>query len=233
MAVLSTRQSWSEGTATVAGGAFPLTAKGSDVTGVPAALAIVGLAALVAVFAVRSSGRFLVSALLALSGAGTVVPAVLGAGDSSALGERAVSSGSRQYRRLNRGGPSTVPAPCLHSCSMPVPLLPGSSRRCSPSWSSCSCLNRASRTHLPAPSSSCGRAPSRPRTSPSGPAGALRATVSWGSTTMSASARRVQAHTLAVAAEHALIHAVPRQTAAAMHTAHSGDPRAALADHAG
>ncbi|MCT9110792.1 TIGR02234 family membrane protein, partial [Streptomyces mirabilis] len=92
VALLSTRQSWSEGTATVAGGAFPLTAKGSDVTGVPAALAIVGLAALVAVFAVRSSGRFLVSALLALSGAGTVVAAVLGASDNSALDEKAAAA---------------------------------------------------------------------------------------------------------------------------------------------
>lgn len=92
VALLSTRQSWSEGTATVAGGDFPLTAKGSDVTGVPAALAIVGLAALVAVFAVRRSGRFLVSGLLALSGAGTVVAAVLGAGDSSALDEKAAAA---------------------------------------------------------------------------------------------------------------------------------------------
>lgn len=92
VALLSTRQSWSEGTATVAGGAFPLTATGSDVTGVPAALAIVGLAALVAVFAVRRSGRLLVSALLALSGAGTVVAAVLGASDSSALDEKAAAA---------------------------------------------------------------------------------------------------------------------------------------------
>lgn len=66
----------------MAGGAFPLTAKGSDVTGVPAALAIVRLAALVAVFAIRSSGRLLVSALLALSGAS----------DSSALDEKAAAA---------------------------------------------------------------------------------------------------------------------------------------------
>ncbi|AVH59274.1 MULTISPECIES: TIGR02234 family membrane protein [Streptomyces] len=92
VALLSTRQSWSEGTATVAGGDFPLTATGSDVTGVPAALAIVGLAALVAVFAVGRSGRLLVSALLALSGVGTVVAAVLGAGDSSALDEKAAAA---------------------------------------------------------------------------------------------------------------------------------------------
>ncbi|MEU2286732.1 TIGR02234 family membrane protein [Streptomyces sp. NPDC013178] len=92
VALLSTRQRWSEGTATVAGGAFPLTAKGSDVTGVPAALAIVGLAALVAVFAVRRAGRLAVSALLALSGVGIVAAALFGASDSSALDEKAAQA---------------------------------------------------------------------------------------------------------------------------------------------
>ncbi|MGW7004950.1 cation diffusion facilitator family transporter [Streptomyces sp. NPDC054933] len=46
----------------------------------------------------------------------------------------------------------------------------------------------------------------------------------------------VQAHALAVAAEHSLIHAVPRLTAATVHTDHTGgsgqDPHAALAHHA-
>ncbi|MEV7977766.1 TIGR02234 family membrane protein [Streptomyces sp. NPDC086519] len=92
VALLSSRQRWAEGTATVAGGAFPLTAKGSDVTGVPAALAIVGLAALVAVFAVRRAGRLLVSALLALSGAGIAAAALLGASDGSALDEKAAAA---------------------------------------------------------------------------------------------------------------------------------------------
>ncbi|MGW0880807.1 TIGR02234 family membrane protein [Streptomyces sp. NPDC002671] len=87
--LLATRQRWSAGSATVAGGAFPLTAKGSDVTGVPAALAIVGLAALVAVFAVRKAGRLAVAVLLALSGAGTVAAALVGASDSSALDDKA------------------------------------------------------------------------------------------------------------------------------------------------
>lgn len=44
----------------------------------------------------------------------------------------------------------------------------------------------------------------------------------------------VEAHRIAVAAEHALIHAVPRLTAATVHTDHSpveGDPHAALAHH--
>ncbi|MFE5029731.1 TIGR02234 family membrane protein [Streptomyces sp. NPDC056656] len=89
VALLSSRQEWASGSATVPGGSFPLAAKGSDVTGVPAALAIVGLAALVAVFAVRRAGRILVAGLLALSGAGAVVAAVLGATDSAALDEKA------------------------------------------------------------------------------------------------------------------------------------------------
>ncbi|MFJ9904906.1 TIGR02234 family membrane protein [Streptomyces sp. NPDC101152] len=92
VALLSTRQRWSQGTTTVAGGAFSLTAKGSDVTGVPAALAIVGLAALVAVFAVRRAGRLLVAALLALSGVGTIAAALLGASDSSALDDKAAQA---------------------------------------------------------------------------------------------------------------------------------------------
>ncbi|MGA5897670.1 TIGR02234 family membrane protein [Streptomyces venetus] len=92
VALLATRQQWAEGTATVAGGAFPLSAKGSDVTGVPAALAIVGLAALVAVFAVRRAGRVVVAALLALSGAGIVAAALIGASDGSALDEKAAEA---------------------------------------------------------------------------------------------------------------------------------------------
>ncbi|MGW2209040.1 TIGR02234 family membrane protein [Streptomyces sp. NPDC001781] len=92
LALLATRQRWAEGTATVAGGRFPLTATGSDVTGVPAALAVVGLAALVAVFAVRRAGRFAVAALLALSGAGIAAAALAGVADGSALDEKAAST---------------------------------------------------------------------------------------------------------------------------------------------
>ena len=55
----------------------------------PAALAIVGLAALVAVFAVRRAGRLLVSALLALSGAGRSPRRCSAPSDSSALDEKA------------------------------------------------------------------------------------------------------------------------------------------------
>jgi uncharacterized membrane protein (TIGR02234 family) len=92
VALLATRQGWAEGTAAVAGGSVPLTADGSDVTGVPAALAVVGLASLVAVFAVRRAGRLLVAGLLALCGAGTVAAAALGSTSGpagSALDEKA------------------------------------------------------------------------------------------------------------------------------------------------
>ncbi|MEU6392609.1 TIGR02234 family membrane protein [Streptomyces sp. NPDC046939] len=92
VALLASRQEWCSGVAAVAGGKLPLTARGSDVTGVPAALAIVGLAALVAVFAVRKAGRVLVAVLLALSGAGAVAAAVLGADDSAALDEKAAEA---------------------------------------------------------------------------------------------------------------------------------------------
>ncbi|WP_055699930.1 MULTISPECIES: TIGR02234 family membrane protein [Streptomyces] len=92
LALLASRQAWAHGTVSVAGGDLPLTAKGGDVTGVPAALAVVGLAALVAVFAVRRAGRVLVSLLLALSGAGTVAAALLGAGDRDALDEKAATA---------------------------------------------------------------------------------------------------------------------------------------------
>ncbi|MFE3324097.1 TIGR02234 family membrane protein [Streptomyces sp. NPDC059176] len=87
--LLASGQTWASGTAEVGGGSVPLDAGGRDVTGVPAALAVVGLAALVAVFAVRRTGRMLVSALLALAGAGVAAAAFLGASDSAALDERA------------------------------------------------------------------------------------------------------------------------------------------------
>ncbi|MER6996329.1 TIGR02234 family membrane protein [Streptomyces sp. NPDC000410] len=83
--LLASGRIWAEGTAAVGGGSVSLTADGRDVTGVPAALAVVGLAALVAVFAVRRAGRLLVSALLALSGAGAALASFLGASDSAAL----------------------------------------------------------------------------------------------------------------------------------------------------
>ncbi|AXK36023.1 TIGR02234 family membrane protein [Streptomyces armeniacus] len=85
-------QVWSESTASFADGTLPLEAEGGDISGLPSALALVGLAALVAVFAVRRAVRFAVAGLLALCGAGTVVTAVLGANDTAALQDKAAQA---------------------------------------------------------------------------------------------------------------------------------------------
>lgn len=92
LALLASGRVWSRGTAALAQGDLPRTVTGSDVTGVPGALAVVGLAALVAVFAVRRAGRYAVAALLALSGAGTALAAAAGYGDTSALREQAATA---------------------------------------------------------------------------------------------------------------------------------------------
>ncbi|MTE18603.1 TIGR02234 family membrane protein [Streptomyces sp. TRM43335] len=80
---------WSEGTAVLPQGEIPVRVTGGEVTGLPSALALVGLAALVAVFAVRRTGRTLVAALLTLCGAGVAVAALLGTGDDGALEAKA------------------------------------------------------------------------------------------------------------------------------------------------
>jgi uncharacterized membrane protein (TIGR02234 family) len=89
LALLSAGQTWSESTATFAEGKVPVSAKGGDVTGLPSALALVGLAALVATFAVRRAGRRVVAGLLALCGAAVMASALLGADDTGALSSEA------------------------------------------------------------------------------------------------------------------------------------------------
>jgi uncharacterized membrane protein (TIGR02234 family) len=51
---------------------FKVTATGAQLTGVPYALGLAGIAGALALFAVRRIGRYLVGAVLALAGAGTV-----------------------------------------------------------------------------------------------------------------------------------------------------------------
>ncbi|MGP4004789.1 TIGR02234 family membrane protein [Streptomyces sp. 8N706] len=85
LVLLAGAQTWSEGTSTAAQGELPLSAGGRDVTSLPAALAVVGLAALVAVFAVQRAGRVVVAALLALCGAAAVLTSLLSASDTAAL----------------------------------------------------------------------------------------------------------------------------------------------------
>lgn len=83
--LVASGQVWAEATTAFARGRLPLEVTGSEVSGLPSALAMVGLAALVAVFAVRRAGRAAVAVLLALCGAGTVAAAVRGAADTAAL----------------------------------------------------------------------------------------------------------------------------------------------------
>ncbi|MEU7639363.1 MULTISPECIES: TIGR02234 family membrane protein [unclassified Streptomyces] len=92
LALLASGRTWAQGTAVLAQGELPRTVTGADVTGVPGALAVVGLAALVAVFAVRRVGRIVVAALLALSGLGITAAAALGNTDTSALREKAADA---------------------------------------------------------------------------------------------------------------------------------------------
>jgi uncharacterized membrane protein (TIGR02234 family) len=88
-ALVASGQVWSHSTASFASSHLPVRATGSEVTGLPSALGLVGLAALVAVFAVRRAARALVAALLSLCGAGTLLSAVLNGGDAGPLNAKA------------------------------------------------------------------------------------------------------------------------------------------------
>ncbi|MEV7561037.1 TIGR02234 family membrane protein [Streptomyces sp. NPDC048331] len=87
--LLASGRTWARGTAAIGSDSLQLAADGRAVTGLPAALAIVGLAALVAVFAVRGRSRLLVSGLLALSGLGAALAAVLGSDGRQVLDAKA------------------------------------------------------------------------------------------------------------------------------------------------
>ena len=92
LVLIAAGQQWSSAEASVANSTLPVTAKGSEVTGLPSALALVGLAALVAVFAVRRAARLVVAALLTLTGVGTLLAALLGADASGPLDEKAAKA---------------------------------------------------------------------------------------------------------------------------------------------
>ncbi|MGW1071728.1 TIGR02234 family membrane protein [Streptomyces sp. NPDC002537] len=94
LVLLAGGRTWAEGTAAadIAQSAVSKTVSGQDVSGLPGALAVVGLATLVAVFAVRGVWRTVVAAVLALCGAGVVAGALAGADDTSALEEKAAKA---------------------------------------------------------------------------------------------------------------------------------------------
>ncbi|MDH6704175.1 putative membrane protein (TIGR02234 family) [Kitasatospora sp. MAA19] len=72
---------WAEGRA----GTLAVSVTGGKISEVPGGLALVGLAAAVAVFAVRGAGRLAVGALTLLAGLGAAVASAAGAGDTAAL----------------------------------------------------------------------------------------------------------------------------------------------------
>ncbi|MER7753969.1 TIGR02234 family membrane protein [Kitasatospora sp. NPDC097643] len=72
---------WAEGRA----GTLAVSVTGGRISELPGGLALVGLAAAVAVFAVRGVGRLAVGALTLLAGLGAAAAAVAGAGDTAAL----------------------------------------------------------------------------------------------------------------------------------------------------
>ncbi|NLU67580.1 TIGR02234 family membrane protein [Streptomyces sp. HNM0574] len=92
LALVASGQVWSESSVSFAQGTLPVEVKGSEATGLPSALALVGLAALVAVFAVRRAGRLVVAGLLTLCGVGTLVSALAGARDTAPLEEKAAEA---------------------------------------------------------------------------------------------------------------------------------------------
>jgi uncharacterized membrane protein (TIGR02234 family) len=84
---------------------------GRAVTGLPGALALVGLAALVAVFAVRGVSRLVVAGLLTLCGAGVIAAALLATRDTAALAEAAADATG--LTRASVDGPTTTAWPMV------------------------------------------------------------------------------------------------------------------------
>ncbi|MBV6699454.1 TIGR02234 family membrane protein [Kitasatospora aureofaciens] len=72
---------WAQGRA----GTLEVSVTGGKISELPGGLALVGLAAAVAVFAVRGVGRIAVGVLTLLAGLGVAATAVAGAGDTTAL----------------------------------------------------------------------------------------------------------------------------------------------------
>ncbi|MBB1242882.1 TIGR02234 family membrane protein [Streptomyces durbertensis] len=92
LVLIAAGQTWVEGHAVRGGGRLPLHATGSEVTGLPSALALVALAALVAVFAVRRAARTAVAVLLALCGLGVVASSVAATFDTATLDGKAAEA---------------------------------------------------------------------------------------------------------------------------------------------
>lgn len=92
LVLFAASKTWLRGTGEFAQSKLPVHATGSQMTALPGALALVGLAALVAVFAVRRIGRYAVAGLLALSGLGALIATLASRTDHGALNEAAASA---------------------------------------------------------------------------------------------------------------------------------------------
>lgn len=87
--LLAAGQTWARGSVDFQGAPLRISATGSETSGLPGALALVGLASAVAVFAVRGAARRVLGLLLALAGAATAAAALLAATGTGALDGRA------------------------------------------------------------------------------------------------------------------------------------------------
>jgi uncharacterized membrane protein (TIGR02234 family) len=92
LVLVAAGKTWTKGTVGLGSNGLPVHATGTQSTALPGALALVGLAALVAVFAVRRIGRYAVAGLLTLSGIGVVVTVLARRADHGALNAAAASA---------------------------------------------------------------------------------------------------------------------------------------------
>lgn len=109
LVLVAAGQVWGEASTEFARGRLPVRVTGGEVSGLPSALALVGLAALVAVFAVRRGGRTLVAALLTLCGAVIVVSGLRGAVDTAALRAQAAEATGLAHSPLSSVSHSAWP----------------------------------------------------------------------------------------------------------------------------
>jgi uncharacterized membrane protein (TIGR02234 family) len=112
LVLVAAGKTWSRGYAAFGQTSLPVHATGSDTTALPGALALVGLASLVAVFAVRRAGRYVVAALLALSGLGVTGTALTRRGDRAALNEAASSAAGLAHATAQHAATTGWPLVC-------------------------------------------------------------------------------------------------------------------------
>ncbi|WUH95989.1 TIGR02234 family membrane protein [Streptomyces sp. NBC_00433] len=133
LVLVAAGKTWSRGAAVLGATRLPVHATGTDTTALPGALALVGLASLVAVFAVRRAGRYTVAALLALSGLGVVVLALTRRGDHAAIDSAAGTAAG--IARTTAEHTSTTGWPLVSAAGGALLLLAGLlALRYGPAW---------------------------------------------------------------------------------------------------